>query len=133
MWGVRPAAVEEHAVEGVGLGGGEDAPPVVGMDLRLPRREEARAHRCADSAEREHGSETSSVGDLRRGDYWHRCHCIDDAWDERECRDGSPHMSAGFPPCAQNDVGARGSRGSSFLRSANGDENNCAEPRAPRR
>jgi quercetin dioxygenase-like cupin family protein len=55
VWRGRLAAVEEGAVEGVARAGGEDAAPVVGVDLGLPRSAKARADPCADPADCEHG------------------------------------------------------------------------------
>jgi len=68
VWRVGPAAVEERAVEGVGLAGGEDAAPVIGMNRGLRRGEEARAHPGARRAEGEYGREASSVRDSARRD-----------------------------------------------------------------
>ena len=64
---VGPAAIEKRAVEGVGLAGGEDAAPVVGVDRRLRRGEESRTHLRAGGAESERGGETASVGDSAGG------------------------------------------------------------------
>ena len=130
---VGPAAVEERAVEGVGLAGGEDALPVVGVDRGLGRGEEARAHPGARGAEREHGGEPSPVGDSARGDDRNRRDGVDDARDERERRDGSPDVPAGFPPLRHDDVGTGRGGGSSLFGGTDRDEHDRARRRAPRR
>jgi SAM-dependent methyltransferase len=125
VWCVGPAAVKESAVEGVGLRGGQDAAPVVGVYRRLGRGEESRPDPAAGGAEREHGGETSSVRDSACGDDRYRRHRIDDAWDERERGNGSPDVAASFPPLRNHYVGTGGSGGPSLVGGTNRDEHDC--------
>src|SRR5207253_10777776 len=61
VWRIRPADVEETAVPRVVRAGRDDAAAVVGVDVRLCGRNEARAERGALRAERQRAGDSGAV------------------------------------------------------------------------
>ena len=125
MRSVRPAAVEKRAVERVSLAGRQDTAAVVGMDPSFRCRKESRPHPGACGAEREHGRETSSVGDSSGSQDRNRSNGVDHPRDERESRHGPPDVPAGLPSLRDDHVGSGRSRKSALFCSADGDEHDC--------
>jgi hypothetical protein len=119
---IRPPAVEERSVEGVGFTGAEDAAPVVGMDRGLVRGEEPGADPRAGGAEGEHGGEAATVSDSACGDDRNRRYGVDDPRHERERRNGSPDVTSGLPALRDDDVGSGCGGCPRLYRGADGDE-----------
>jgi hypothetical protein len=64
VWCVGPAAVEQRAVERVGLAGGENAAPVVGVDRGFARGQEPRMPACSSCGA---SGESGGLSGLRAG------------------------------------------------------------------
>jgi hypothetical protein len=88
----------------IGLGRRYHPAPVLLVDRHLLGQQEPRTQPCGLGAQGEHRRDSPSVTDPASRDHRHRRHRVHYSGHQRQCRDGTPHVSASLPALRHDQV-----------------------------